>query len=146
VTAYQDLEACSLHPQHTGDLLKARPVWGTFIGGRFVDPAGSATFDVLEAATGRKMSSVVAATEADVDKAVMNARSAYESRWRDTSPPEPTSGSLATRNSSSASVTTRNWGSRRARPSCGRAMFPPTHIWQMASSSPPASSVTSRLG
>jgi acyl-CoA reductase-like NAD-dependent aldehyde dehydrogenase len=88
VSAHQDLEACSLHPQHTGDLLKARPVWGTFIGGRFVDPAGSATFDVLEAATGRKMASVVAATEADVDKAVMNARSAYESHWRNTSPRE----------------------------------------------------------
>jgi hypothetical protein len=47
---------------HTANLLDARPVWGTFIGGRFVDAAGAPTFDVLEAATGRTMASVVAAT------------------------------------------------------------------------------------
>jgi acyl-CoA reductase-like NAD-dependent aldehyde dehydrogenase len=61
-------------------------VWGTVIGGRFVDAAGAPTFDVLEAATGRTMASVVAATAADVDEAVLNARSAYESHWRDVSP------------------------------------------------------------
>ena len=51
---------------------------GTFIGDRFVDKAGAPTFDVLEAAAGRTTASVVAATAADVDEAVLNARSAYE--------------------------------------------------------------------
>jgi acyl-CoA reductase-like NAD-dependent aldehyde dehydrogenase len=50
-----------------------------------VDEAGAPTFDVLEAAAGRTMASVVAATAADVDEAVLNARSAYESHWRDVS-------------------------------------------------------------
>jgi acyl-CoA reductase-like NAD-dependent aldehyde dehydrogenase len=44
-------------------------VWGTFIGGRFVDEVGAPTFDVLKAATGRTMASVVAAAAADVDEA-----------------------------------------------------------------------------
>ena len=50
-----------------------------------MDEAGAPTFDVLEAAAGRTMASVVAATAADVDEAVLNARSAYESHWRDVS-------------------------------------------------------------
>jgi len=41
---------------------------------------------VLEAAAGRTMASVVAATAADVDEVALNALSAYESRWCDVSP------------------------------------------------------------
>jgi acyl-CoA reductase-like NAD-dependent aldehyde dehydrogenase len=61
-------------------------VWGTFIGGRCAEEAGALTFDVLEAAAGRTMASVVAATAADVDEVALNALSAYESRWCDVSP------------------------------------------------------------
>ena len=64
-------------------LLGARPVWGAFIGGGFVDSTGSDTFEVLEAANGRVLASVVDADDALVDAAVLDARRAYESVWRD---------------------------------------------------------------
>jgi len=69
-------------------LLGARPVWGAFIGGGFVDSTGSDTFEVLEAANGRVLASVVDADDALVDAAVLDARRAYESVWRETSPKE----------------------------------------------------------
>ena len=40
-------------------LLEARPVWGAFIGGGFVESTGSDTFEVLEAANGRTLARVV---------------------------------------------------------------------------------------
>ena len=72
----------------TDSLLAARPVWGTFLGGAFVDDGDASTFDVIEAATGRTLARVVDADETAVDAAVRDARRAYETTWRDTSPKE----------------------------------------------------------
>ena len=69
-------------------LLDARPIWGAFIGGGFVDSTGSDTFEVVEAANGRVLAEVVDADDAVVDAAVLDARRAYETVWRDLSPKE----------------------------------------------------------
>jgi betaine-aldehyde dehydrogenase len=50
-----------------------------FIGGRWVDPAGTERIEVTNPATGQVIGSVPAATTADVDAAVLAARSALES-------------------------------------------------------------------
>ena len=72
----------------TDALLSRRPVWGPFIGGRFVDVGDAETFEVLEAVNGRPLARMVAATDEIVDRAVRNSRSAYEDVWRDLSPKE----------------------------------------------------------
>ena len=69
-------------------LLAGRPVWGAFIGGAFVVPDGAETFAVAEAATGRTMAAVVAADDELVDRAVRDARRAYDETWRHLSPRE----------------------------------------------------------
>jgi acyl-CoA reductase-like NAD-dependent aldehyde dehydrogenase len=69
-------------------LLQRRPVWGPFIGGAFVDIAHGDTFDVLEAVNGRTLAQMVAADDDVVDRAVMDARRAYEDVWRYLSPKE----------------------------------------------------------
>ena len=50
-----------------------------YIGGEWVDPAGSARFDVVNPATLDTIGSVPEGTEADVDRAVAAARAALES-------------------------------------------------------------------
>ncbi|MCL2419065.1 MAG: aldehyde dehydrogenase family protein [Conexibacteraceae bacterium] len=65
-----------------------RLVWGAFIGGEFVDAAGAATFEVLEPATAQSLAGVVAATDAVVDLAVLDARRAYEETWGTMAPKE----------------------------------------------------------
>ena len=72
----------------TDSLLARRPVWGAFIGGRFVNGDGADTFDVIEAATAQPLARVVAADEPLVDWAVTDARRAYEETWRFLSPRE----------------------------------------------------------
>jgi acyl-CoA reductase-like NAD-dependent aldehyde dehydrogenase len=72
----------------TPALLSARPQWGSFIGGRFVEGDAHTTFDVIEAATGRPLAAVVAASDEAVDAAVRDARRAYDEVWRATSPKE----------------------------------------------------------
>jgi acyl-CoA reductase-like NAD-dependent aldehyde dehydrogenase len=72
----------------TEDLLSARPVWGPFIGGAFIDVPEPDTFDVLEAATALPLASVVAASEEIVALAVSDSRRAYEDAWRLLSPKE----------------------------------------------------------
>lgn len=66
-------------------VLAARTTWGTFIGGRFVDDDDE-FFDVLEASNARPLAQVAVASEAMVDRAVRDARRAYETSWRDRSP------------------------------------------------------------
>lgn len=54
-----------------------------FIGGEWVKPSSSATFDVIEPATEQLYFSVAEATEADIDRAVAAAREAFDSGpWR----------------------------------------------------------------
>ena len=69
-------------------LLSARPLWGPFIGGRFVEVEAPDTFDVIEAATGRPLATVVAASDEIVDTAVLDARRAHDDVWRALSPKE----------------------------------------------------------
>ena len=69
-------------------LFAARPVWGAFINGAFVDPSGLDTFDVLEAANGQSIARVVSADEALVHRAVMDSRRAYDEVWRHLPPKE----------------------------------------------------------
>ena len=63
-------------PTLSDDLLARRPVWGPFIGGAFIDVLKPDTFDVLEAATGRPLASVVSASEEIVARAVSDSRRA----------------------------------------------------------------------
>jgi acyl-CoA reductase-like NAD-dependent aldehyde dehydrogenase len=72
----------------TSSLLSERPLWGSFIGGRFVDDETPETFEVIEAATGRPLARVVAASDEAADAAVRDARRAYDDVWRATSPKE----------------------------------------------------------
>jgi acyl-CoA reductase-like NAD-dependent aldehyde dehydrogenase len=71
----------------TDALLAARPVWGSFIGGSFVE-GESDTFAVLESATGRSLARVANASVETVNRAVADSRRAYEDGWRDMSPRE----------------------------------------------------------
>ncbi len=70
------------------ELLTDRPVWGSLIAGSFRGHAGADLFTVHEAATGRSLADVVAASDAEVADAVEDSRRAYEEVWRRLSPRE----------------------------------------------------------
>ncbi len=72
----------------TEELLQHRPLWQSFIGGKFVEDSTAETFDVLEAATGELLARVAIANEETVDRAVRDARRAFEESWRSISPKE----------------------------------------------------------
>jgi acyl-CoA reductase-like NAD-dependent aldehyde dehydrogenase len=80
--------SAGVRPSLTQALLSARPLWGPFIGGRFVDIDEPDTFDVIEAATARPLATVVAASDEIVDGAVLDARRAYDDVWRGLAPKE----------------------------------------------------------
>ena len=65
----------------TQSLFAERPLWGPFIGGRFLDLAAPVTFEVLEPAGADPLARVVAASDEVVD---MSGRGAIPS-W----PPRP---------------------------------------------------------
>jgi aldehyde dehydrogenase (NAD+) len=52
-----------------------------FIGGKFVKPSEGKYFDTINPATEEKLSEVALATKADVDKAVISAKTGYEKYW-----------------------------------------------------------------
>jgi len=66
-------------PESTS-ILKLKPSYGLFIGGKFVDSSGS-TFDTISPSTEKKITTVSHATEDDVDRAVKAARAAYDKTW-----------------------------------------------------------------
>lgn len=68
----------------TDALLRARPVWGSFIGGAFVE-GETDSFEVLESATGQPLARVANASAQTVAAAVADSRRAYEDGWRDLS-------------------------------------------------------------
>jgi acyl-CoA reductase-like NAD-dependent aldehyde dehydrogenase len=68
----------------TDALLRARPVWGSMIAGSFLEGEPD-TFEVLEAASARPLARVAQASVEVVDRAVADARRAYEEGWRDLS-------------------------------------------------------------
>ena len=72
----------------TDELLARRPVWESFIGGGFKATEDPELFEVVEPANARPLARVVAASDADVDDAVLDARRAYEQVWRELSPRE----------------------------------------------------------
>lgn len=65
-----------------------RKLWGAFIGGAFVEAGDLPTFAVHEPATGDEIARVVNADAAVVDRAVRDARRAYEQTWRHMPPRE----------------------------------------------------------
>jgi len=62
-------------------------VWSGYIGG-WLATEGAGTFDVHEPATGELLATVVASSDADVARAVAEARRAYDEHWRHTTPRE----------------------------------------------------------
>ena len=78
----------AVDPLVTRALFSRRPLWGPFIGGRFVDVPAPVTFEVIEPASARAMATVVAASDEIVDQAVRDSRRAYEDVWRGLSPKE----------------------------------------------------------
>ena len=78
----------SAGPPLTQALFSRRPLWGPFVGGRFVEVPAAATFEVLEPATAQPIATVVAASDAVVDGAVRDSRRAYEDVWGGLSPKE----------------------------------------------------------
>jgi aldehyde dehydrogenase (NAD+) len=59
-----------------------------FIGGKFVEPHSGKWFDTLNPATEEKLSEMAEADAHDVDRAVKEARRAYEKVWRKVTPSE----------------------------------------------------------
>ena len=59
-----------------------------FINGKFEKPSSKKYFDSINPATEGKLSSIAEANNADVNKAVVAARNAYEKVWKKTSPKE----------------------------------------------------------
>jgi aldehyde dehydrogenase (NAD+) len=54
---------------------------GLYVGGEFVDAAAAETFDTVDPATGEVLTDVARGREADVDRAVSAAWSAFEETW-----------------------------------------------------------------
>lgn len=109
-------------------------VWGAFIGGAFVDVGDSDTFVVTEPATGRELARVVAADAELVDRAVRDARRAYEEDWRDRSRVSAARCCAGSRRRSAR--TCRSWRSWRRARSASRAAT------RCASTSPTATPAT----
>ena len=59
-----------------------------FINGKFEKPSSKKYFDTINPASEEKLSSIAVANAADVNKAVVAARNAYEKGWKKTSPKE----------------------------------------------------------
>ena len=59
-----------------------------YIGGEFVKPAGTGTIDVISPHTEQVFARVPDGTEADIDRAVAAARTAFDGEWARTTPAE----------------------------------------------------------
>jgi acyl-CoA reductase-like NAD-dependent aldehyde dehydrogenase len=71
------------------ETLKALPAGKHFIDGRAVDSTGDIRIDVINPATGEKLTTVPDASAADVDRAVAAARASFEKKsWRGKDPSE----------------------------------------------------------
>ncbi|CAB4655017.1 MAG: aldehyde dehydrogenase family protein [Actinobacteria bacterium] len=65
-------------------VVSIEPEYGLFINGKFVK--GKKHFPSINPATGEKLSNITQASNADVDKAVLAARSAYQKTWSKMAP------------------------------------------------------------
>ena len=70
------------------DHFKLASRYNLFIGGKFVEPHSKKWFDTINPATEEKLADVAEADAEDVDRAVKEARRAYEKVWRKISPSE----------------------------------------------------------
>jgi aldehyde dehydrogenase (NAD+) len=70
------------------DHVKIAPRYNLFIGGKFVEPHSKKWFDTLNPATEEKLAEIAEADAHDVDRAVAEARRAYEKVWRKMAPSE----------------------------------------------------------
>src|SRR3954453_11650967 len=62
-------------------IVDLQPSYGLFIGGEFVDPVDGGSLKTVNPATEEVLAEVAVAGEADVDRAVRAARTAYERTW-----------------------------------------------------------------
>jgi len=70
------------------DHVKIAPRYNLFIGGKFVEPHSKKWFDTINPATEERLAEVAEADAEDVDRAVREARRAYEKVWRKLAPSE----------------------------------------------------------
>ncbi len=70
------------------DHFKIASRYNLFIGGKFVEPHSKKWFETINPATEERLSEVADADATDVDRAVKEARRAYEKSWRKISPSE----------------------------------------------------------
>ena len=61
--------------------LNIRPSYGLFIGGQFVDRQGGSAFKTISPSSEEVLAEVTEASEADVDRAVLAARKAFDGPW-----------------------------------------------------------------
>src|SRR5258707_8619073 len=64
------------------DHVKIQPRYNLFIGGKFVEPHSKRWFETINPATEETLSEMAEADAEDVDRAVKEARRAYEKVWR----------------------------------------------------------------
>jgi len=70
------------------DHVRVAPRYELFIGGKFVEPHSGKYFETINPATEERLSEVAEADAEDVDRAVKEARRAYEKVWRKIAPSE----------------------------------------------------------
>jgi len=70
------------------DHVRIKPRYELFIGGAFVAPRSGRYFETINPATEEVLSEVAEGDEADIDRAVREARKAYEKIWRKVTPAE----------------------------------------------------------
>ena len=66
----------------SADHVKVASRYNLFIGGKFVEPHSKKWFETINPATEERLSEVAEADATDVDRAVVEARRAYEKSWR----------------------------------------------------------------
>lgn len=67
------------------DHFEIKGKYNLFIDGKFVAPLSKKYFDTINPASKEKLSQVALANEKDIDKAVMSAKKAYDTVWKNTS-------------------------------------------------------------
>src|SRR2546430_6019081 len=70
------------------DHIKIQPRYNLFIGGKFVEPHSKRWFETIKPATEETLAEIAEADNEDVDRAVREARRAYEKVWRKMAPSE----------------------------------------------------------
>jgi aldehyde dehydrogenase (NAD+) len=70
------------------DHVKLQPRYNLFIGGKFVEPHSKRWFETINPATEETIAEIAEADAEDVDRAVREARRAYEKVWKKISPGE----------------------------------------------------------